>query len=197
MTVPQEKQALRQRIRQNLRTAAPSMAEDRRIVELLTALPVYQNAGTMGCFVGVRREIDTRPLLQNALLTGKGLCVPLCTGPGEMEMRLVENLSRLSPGTLGIPEPPPEAPVCPPEAIDLLIVPCLACDRQGNRLGQGGGYYDRFLAGYDGITVALCREEQVQDRIPVEVPDRPVWGVLTERGLYRQGALVWSGEGEA
>ena len=86
---------------------------DQAIAAHLTAMPEYQAAGTIFCFVGTPHEIDTRPILENALAAGKRLCVPLCTGPGMMELRQITTLSQLSPGAYGIPEPPEDAPLSP------------------------------------------------------------------------------------
>lgn len=157
---------------------------DRRIAALASSLEAYRKAGTVCCFVGMAREIDTRPILRNALDRGKRLCVPRCEGPGKMSMREIAALDQLLPGAMGILEPPADAPVIQPEEIALAFLPCLSCDRQGNRLGYGGGYYDRFLRLYSGAAVLLCRERLLQPAIPAQAHDIAVPHVLTERGLY-------------
>ncbi|MBQ9521169.1 MAG: 5-formyltetrahydrofolate cyclo-ligase [Oscillospiraceae bacterium] len=191
MTVSDEKHALRQRLRvleQSL-SADYRDASGRVIVEALRHMDAYQNAECVCCFVGTGAEIDTRPLLEDALSSGKRVCVPLCTGRGVMEMRRISSPDDLAPGVLGIPEPSPDTlKVCPSE-IDFLVIPCLACDRAGNRLGRGGGYYDRFLSDYHGAAVLVCREALLQDSIPVEAHDIAPALVLSERGFYRDGTL--------
>lgn len=83
---------------------------DRAIIYHVTRTEEYRRARTVFAFVGCGREIGTRALLERILSEGKELCVPLCTGPGRMECRRVQDLSVLRPGSYGIPEPPPEAP---------------------------------------------------------------------------------------
>lgn len=189
MTKTEEKQRLRRTVRALERAlpAAYKAASGSAIAHRLTAMPEYQTAGTVFCFVGTQREIDTRPILENALAAGKRLCVPRCSGPGVMETRQITSLGQLSPGAYGILEPPPDSPTIPTDAIDFAILPCLTCDRFGHRLGQGGGYYDRFLACYRGGTVLLCRERLIREEIPVEPHDYPVPWVLTETALYEDG----------
>lgn len=190
MTRQEEKQVLRRTVRQMERELPPRYRETsaQRIGELVQSLGLWRDAECVCCFVGTEREIDTRPILQAALDAGKRLCVPLCLGDGAMEMREIPSLDALSPGTLGIPEPPLDAPAVPPDAIDLILIPCLTCNHRGERLGQGGGYYDRFLSGYVGAAVVLCRERLVRREIPVEAHDTAVPYVLTERGLFEDSA---------
>ena len=189
MTRQEEKQQLRR----NVRTLEAQLsdkykaASDRAIAAHLLAMPEYQAARTVFCFVGTAREIDTRPILEAILASGKALCVPLCAAPGVMELRQITDLDQLVPGAYGIPEPPAHAPVVDIDDVDFTVLPCLTCNHLGQRLGQGGGYYDRFLAHYRGGTVLLCREKLIREEIPLESHDYPVPWVLTERGLYEDG----------
>ena len=123
----------------------------------------------------------------SALAAGKTLCVPLCTEPGRMESRQITDLHQLVPGRYGLLEPTADTPVSPVDAIDFAVLPCVTCNYLGQRLGHGGGYYDRFLSQYRGGTVLLCRELLIRQEIPVEPHDYPVPWVLTERGLYEDG----------
>ncbi len=185
MTVAEEKQALRESVRaRNAQMRADERSRvSRMICARLIALPEFARADTVFCFAGTAREIDTRAFLERALSAGKRLCVPLCTGPGVMEPRAVRELSALSPGAYGIPEPPRDSPRVLPEEIGFAVIPCLTCDREGRRLGQGGGYYDRFLAGYRGFAVMVCPEKWIVARVPAEAHDRAVSCVLTENGV--------------
>lgn len=189
MTRQEEKRQLR-RIARDLesRLSVPyRLKADRSIAAHLLAMPEYRSAETVFCFVSTAHEIDTRPILEDALTAGKKLCVPLCVGAGVMELRRVTSLDQLSPGFHGILEPPAGSPLVLPDDVDFAILPCLTCNHLGQRLGYGGGYYDRFLAHYRGGTVLLCRELLIRDEIPVEPHDYPVPWVLTERGLYEDG----------
>ena len=189
MTRQEEKQRLRQTIRrlQAELPAAYLSKSSAAIAARLLAMPAYQLAGTLFCFVGVNAEVDTQPVLLDALSAGKRLCVPLCTAPGCMELRQITSLDQLVPGTYGIPAPPPESPAVPVDGVDFAILPCMTCSHSGHRLGRGGGYYDRFLSQYRGGAVLLCRERLIRAEIPTEPHDLPVPWVLTERALYEDG----------
>ena len=189
MTKAEEKQRLRRVIRELERQLSPRYKAEssRAIAAHLLAMPEYQAAGTVFCFVGMEQEVDTRPILENVLAAGKRLCVPLCTEPGIMELRQVTSLDQLVPGAYGILEPPAGAPQTDADEVDFAVLPCVTCNHLGQRLGQGGGYYDRFLTHYRGGTVLLCREKLIREEIPLEPRDMPVPWVLTERGLYEDG----------
>lgn len=189
MTRQEEKQDLRRRLRTLERglSARYKAESSRAIAAHLIGMPEYQAAGTVFCFVGTEREIDTRPILQDALAAGKRLCVPLCADRGIMELREITGLEQLSPGAYGIPEPPADALRLSVDEVDFAILPCTTCSHAGARLGKGGGYYDRFLSHYRGGTVLLCREKLIREEIPVEPHDYPVPWVLTERALYEDG----------
>ena len=189
MTKQEEKQRLRRTMRALERQLSDKYkaASSRSISAHLLAMPEYQAASAVFCFVGTDHEIDTRPILAHALAAGKRLSVPRCTGPGIMELRQLRSLEELSPGAYGIPEPTESAPVMNPDDVDLAILPCLTCSHLGQWLGQGGGYYDRFLSNYRGGTVLLCREKLIREEIPLEPHDYPIPWVLTETGLYEDG----------
>ena len=189
MTKTEEKQQLRRTMRalESGLSARYKAESSRAIAAHLLAMPEYQEAGTVFCFVGTDREIDTRPILEDVLAAGKRLCVPQCVGKGIMELRQVTDLRQLIPGAYGILEPSADAPLVSLDEVDFAILPCLTCNHLGQRLGQGGGYYDRFLSHYRGGTVLLCREKLIREEIPLEPHDYPVPWVLTERGLYEDG----------
>ena len=189
MTKTEEKQQLRRTMRalESGLSARYKAESSRAIAAHLLAMPEYQEAGTVFCFVGTDREIDTRPILEDVLAAGKRLCVPQCVGKGIMELRQVTDLRQLIPGAYGILEPSADAPLVSLDEVDFAILPCLTCNHLGQRLGQGGGYYDRFLSHYRGGTVLLCREKLIREEIPLEPHDYPVPWVLTERGLYEYG----------
>jgi len=192
MTRQEEKQQLRAIVRRLEAALAPEYKAKsaRSIAHRLLAMPEYQEAQTVFCFVGTDREIDTRPILENALAAGKTLCVPLCTEPGRMESRQITDLNQLVPGHYGLLEPTADTPVIPVDAIDFAVLPCVTCNYLGQRLGHGGGYYDRFLSQYRGGTVLLCRELLIRQEIPVEPHDYPVPRALTERGKAPMAAGV-------
>ena len=189
MTTTQRKRQLRMAVRRDeqLISICDRARSDQAVAIQVLALPEYRRAQSLFCFVSTTREIDTTPVLLDALHSGKTLCVPLCTEPGRMESRQITDLNQLVPGRYRLLEPTADAPVVPVDAIDFAVLPCVTCNYLGQRLGRGGGYYDRFLSQYRGGTVLLCRELLIRQEIPVEPHDYPVPWVLTERGLYEDG----------
>lgn len=189
MTKKEEKKALRATLRRIAEDLPQSYRQkaDAAIAAHLLAMPAYQEAETVFCFVGTGWEIDTRPILADALSSGKRLCVPLCTGPGLMELRQITDLEQLTPGAYHLPEPPADAPLVAVDEVDLAVLPCMGCNHLGQRLGRGGGFYDRFLAAYRSAAVLVCRERMTREEIPLEPHDLPIPWVLTERGLYEDG----------
>lgn len=156
-----------------------------KIAEHVASLPEYQEADTVFAFCGTDREIDTRPILTKILSDGKRLVLPRCTAPGAMEAREVVSLDCLHIGKHGIAEPPTDSPLVNPSAISLCLVPCLAADRNGNRLGHGGGYYDRYLPACHGAAILLCPQRLILESIPREDHDRVFSALATEQGVHR------------
>lgn len=190
-----EKARLRAQLR--ARPNAPEPEEAARssaaIVQNVLQSDIWKNAPTVFCYVGdVRRgEVDTLPLLNAALAEGKTLAVPLCTGPGVMEARVLHAAEALRPGRYGLLEPPADSAPLLPGRIALCIVPCLSAAPDGTRLGYGGGYYDRFLPqAENAVCAALCRAARLLPALPREAHDVRVHYVVTERGI------VCCGQGE-
>ena len=187
MTLREEKQALRKAIRgQIAQFPAGYLTEAGAcIAKQLAACPEYQKADTVMAFVSTATEPDMFPFLRQVLSDGKRLALPLCTGSGIMEARLVTDLSQLRPGSYNIPEPTEECPLLQSDMLQLVIVPCMACDSAGNRLGHGGGFYDRYLEAYEGATLLVCPERLLQPHIPMEPLDKKISVVVTEYAIYR------------
>ena len=154
----------------------------------LIALPSYRSAATVLWYVSMPSELATGPAIVTALAAGKRVVVPWCDGEALGLWRL-ESMSELEPGTWGIPEPPaarrnaPERQVVP-EEIDLVIVPGLAFDRRGRRLGHGKGYYDRLLARSPAVRAGLCHDAQVFPEVPAGPRDAVMDWLITERGAF-------------
>lgn len=187
-----EKRTLRQEMRQRIASLPPERKReadaliDRQILES----PLWREARCVFCFASLPTEVDTWPLIMDALGAKKRLCVPLCTDPGLMELHQITDTRDLRPGKWGILEPCPDTPRLEPSDVFLAIVPCLACDAFGMRLGKGGGYYDRFLSTYRGISLTMSYEGLLLDEAPADVWDIPVPFVVTERGIRHQGRFV-------
>ena len=173
------KKQLRRDMRQK-RDALPQSQHQARaqaLMEQLEALPAYQNAGTVCAYYPIGSEIPLLPLLTRAMAQGKRVALPKCINK-ELYFYCVSDLTRLTPGYGNIPEPiGDEPPVADPHA--LVILPGLAFDLQGNRLGYGGGCYDRFLAREpEHPTVALYYDFQLLPELEHDAHDIPAQRVL-------------------
>ncbi|MEG2000601.1 MAG: 5-formyltetrahydrofolate cyclo-ligase [Evtepia sp.] len=136
---------------------------------------------TILLFFGVGTEPKTGFLIAKLLAQKIRVCLPRCLPDHQMEARQIQDLGQLVTGAYGIPEPNTDCPIVPPGDLDLILVPALSCDLLGGRLGQGGGFYDRFLPKTRALTVCLCRDALLQEHIPLESHDCKVALVLTER----------------
>ncbi len=154
-----------------------ALATSRIITDRLMNLGVYQRAECVLWYVGVRHEVATRQALPAALAEGTRTVVPYCLGE-RLELFRLTKMDQLTRGAYGIPEPVsalrenPEFRVDAAE-LDLVVVPGVAFDVHGGRLGHGQGYYDRLLAGVRRRTVlvGIAFDCQVVDRVPVEDHD--------------------------
>ena len=152
MSVIEEKKALRTYIRQTERTLDPAYKAEssEAICRCVLALEEYRAAGTVFAFAGTVHEIDTSLLLTETLAAGKTLVLPRCAEGHALDLCVVTSMDELVPGMYGILEPKADCALVTPADIDFAVVPCLSFDRRGRRLGQGGGYYDRYLEQYPG-----------------------------------------------
>lgn len=155
-------------------------ADALRLLERFAELPEVRAADTVMVFCGVGREPDTAPLIRTLLERGQRVALPACLPGRRLEARVITDECQLVHGKFGIPEPDPSCPVAAPNEIGAVLVPGLMADRDGYRLGYGGGYYDRWLSGYQGFTAMVCPPDRLADRLPREEFDRPVGLVLTD-----------------
>lgn len=162
---------------------------DGKIRDTLLALPEYENANMVFCYISTEGEADTLALIEDALSKGKRVCVPLCQSMGVMHAHEITGLHDLQSGKYDIPEPKPDCPLVPPEEIDLNIVPCVCTGPDGYRLGYGGGFYDRWLEKSDAPSVLICRESLITEEVPLEAHDQRTDILITDAG-----ASVFSGD---
>lgn len=181
-----QKKQYRKEIKEKLSLLSEAYRKEasEKIFEFLCGMEPFQDAKTIFCFVSTPEEIDTRPIIQYAWEQGKRVAVPRCLEKGQMQACIISKETDLEEGKFGILEPKSGCEVLAPEQIDLIILPCLSCDRKGNRLGYGGGYYDRYLEHYDGVRVLICREKLMLDRVPKEPFDQKPHFLITEKGLF-------------
>lgn len=183
MDAAAEKKRLREwaKARRGMLSPEEKRQGDAAVCQKVLELAAYRKAETIFCYVAMGGEIDVTELFRQAWKAGKRVAVPKCGKSGQMDAREITSLSSLSAGWYGILEPEEGAPVVPPEEIGLAVVPCLACDRHGYRLGYGGGYYDRYLPKIGGVSAVLCRESLLLDEMPKEPFDCRMDWVITER----------------
>lgn len=174
LTVREEKETLRRKAAE-----LPAVNGD-RLIDRFLSLERVQGARTFFLFYGVGKEPDTRNLIRHLLEQGKRVALPVCLPGRQMEAREIDSPEDLLPGKFGIPAPGPDCPVIPQGEIDVALVPNLLCDRSGYRLGYGGGYYDRWLSDYSGLTVCICPPERLVEMLPREEFDIPVDLVISE-----------------
>ncbi len=182
-----DKKECRRQIRQRL-AALPEqalMGRGELFAERLTALPEYRQARTIFCYLSTGREPDTTPLIRRSLAEGKVVCAPVCLGKGVMNARRLLSLEGLEEGPYGIPAPPKGQPWVEPEQIDFAVIPCMACDEKGGRLGHGAGFYDRFLSRSRFFRAALCHEELLLPQAPIDELDQPMDCVVTQERTLR------------
>lgn len=187
----EEKQSLRDKV---LALRAALTPEERsyhsqRIQSIVTKTREFQEADTIMLFMNFRDEVETTELAHKVLDLGKRLILPRCASKGVLIPAIIEDLVRdIEPGMWGIREPRKEGlREVDPVEIDCIFVPGAAFDAQGNRLGYGGGYYDRFFERVKEGTprIALAFHCQLVDSVPVENYDKKINSLITEQGIMR------------
>ncbi|VVC02770.1 5-formyltetrahydrofolate cyclo-ligase family protein [Candidatus Burarchaeum australiense] len=151
------------------------------IMERLFGLKEFAEAKTILFYAAKKDEVQTRCMVQKALDQGKRVALPITVVEGKnLVLAEIRNLDRLEAGAFGVPEPMDYVPV-DPEDVDLVVVPGVAFDLHGDRLGHGMGYYDKLLKQIpDAVFVGLAFEFQIVDDIPEEEHDVAVHKVVTE-----------------
>ena len=174
-----DKAALRRQIRDQKRAMTEDQinAASARLGELFADTEQYRNAKTIYGYLPYNQEVRTVPMLERALKDGKQVAVPKVYGD-EMKFIYLTDLSQVEKGYAGIPEPIANTPVAD-DPTALVLMPGLAFTKNGDRMGYGGGFYDKFLAAEPlHPTVALCYAFQIVDQLPTEQYDIPVDLVL-------------------
>jgi 5-formyltetrahydrofolate cyclo-ligase len=189
-SIRERKRQLRQSIlamRRGL-SAAERLARSRRIWERLTTLSCYQHAQVVLSYMAFDQEVLTDGLMRQAIASGKQLVLPMVQSDRQgIGLYMVEDLERdVAPGYRGILEPLPQRTrAVTPETIELALIPGVAFDLRGGRLGFGGGLYDRLLSRLpsDVATVGLAFDFQVIPRLPSEPHDILLEAIVTEHRL--------------
>ena len=174
-----DKKELRAQIRQMKRamTEQQIVAASAKLGELFVNTTQYQKAKTIYGYLPYNQEVRTVPMLEQAIRDGKRVAVPKVYGD-DMKFIYMDDLSRVELGYAGIPEPVDDGPVAD-DPTALVLMPGMAFTKNGDRMGYGGGFYDKFLASEPNHpTVALCYDFQMVESLPTEEYDIPVDCVL-------------------
>jgi len=182
--VREAKAELRRRFLESRSAMDPALgaALSGRIAERLAELPEYAEARVVHLYIGaVGGEVATRAIALEVLQAGKRLVCPRVVGGRRLEHHEIRSLDELVESPRGLWEPDPHrSPRMAPSELDLVLVPGIAFDRLGNRLGFGTGYYDRFLSDLTVPKVALAFSLQITDAVPHSPRDVPVDWIVTE-----------------
>ncbi len=176
-----DKKAVRKQMRHQRSTLSSEerTQKDRAIAKNLEAHPLFQTANTVLFYVSNEEEVDTHALIQK-YLEKKTILVPTVTGK-QFKPTLLTDWEDLTLGTYKILEVTPEKQHAFTGTIDLVIVPGIAFDHSGHRLGSGKGYYDSYLSNHDTPTIGLSYDNQLIDRLPYEPHDIALHTIITEK----------------
>lgn len=180
------KSELRARIKEemaNLNYAKKDIM-DEKIRSSIYSLKEYHSAKTIFTYVSKDKEVDTINLITHSITLGKKVCVPLTKKDNNsLEIREIEDLMDLKIGNFDILEPNENTKNTNPEEIELFFIPGLAFGAGCERLGRGGGYFDRFLMSSRGLKVGLAYEFQIFDSLPVQKHDVRMNMIITNKRI--------------
>lgn len=181
------KNACRQWVRQEQKKLPQTYRKtaDAEICKKILALPYYRQARSVLFFVSKQNEVQTAMLLRQAWEDGKRVLVPRCAETGNMDVYIISSMQDLEKGQYGICEPKAYCMGVEKGEIDFAIIPCMSADKYGNRLGYGGGYYDRYLVDTVFPKAVICYARLLLPKIPVEVHDCRMDVVITEEDVWQ------------
>lgn len=181
------KKALRQQVFEKIDLLSEEYVKrgDEEIFKKVISLPEFESANTLFVYYSTGREPDTIELIKYALSKGKTVTIPKIVGKGIMEASVVSSMESLVMGKFDIITTEDGAETIEPEKLDFTVVPAVAFDKDGYRLGYGGGYYDRFLIRTNAFSVGLARSKILMDEVPREAHDTHVDCVITEEKIAR------------
>lgn len=184
-----DKDTLRKRVRADRAALDLSVCLDaaEKLAVNLLVLPEVLDARTVLSYQAMPEEIDPGPALERLRLLGVTIVFPRIEGPGVLGLHVVEPDTVLLSGPFGLAEPPADAPTVEPSAVDVVLMPGVAFDRAGRRLGHGGGYFDRLIPQLrsDCILLGVAFDVQVVDEVPTEPHDARVDAVVTPTRVLR------------
>jgi 5-formyltetrahydrofolate cyclo-ligase len=186
-----QEEQLRRKVKAELRTRMRGVrralplearaARSERIWQRVLAREEWARAQTVMLFLSMRTEVDTLAAAEAAWSAGKRVCAPRVTEQGLAVHEWVRGVAPIETGSLRVPEPPEDAPMVDPREVDLVIVPALALDDRGARIGYGAGYYDHLLPRLErAARVAIAFDFQLIAEVPETPGDERVHVVITD-----------------
>ncbi|MCR5653741.1 MAG: 5-formyltetrahydrofolate cyclo-ligase [Ruminococcus sp.] len=173
-------------VRQNIPLDTKSEM-DGRIAELFFGLSEYRECSALLAFVSKSTEVDTERIIRQAFSDGKTVAVPRCdVKTNTMRFFEIRSFLDLETGCYGISEPKKNYPELRSFDDSVCIVPGLVYDKERFRVGFGGGYYDRFLSEYSGVSVGVCYSSCIERILPKDEFDRPVDILITDTTIFRK-----------
>lgn len=146
-------------------------------------LSAYQDARCVMAYIACRGELSLEWMILDVLSSGRTLVLPRCEEQGVMTARRVTDMNQLVSGAYGLMEPDAACAIVHPQQINLILAPGVAFDRLGHRIGQGGGYYDRYLPGTQAAVIGVCHDFALLQEIPFEAHDYRMHAVITPSGV--------------
>ncbi len=175
------KQAIRQKICEKRKALSPDLYAEKSalIREKLESLPEFQDAEKVLVYISTPEEVATHELTKSCIESNKKVYVPKVLNEG-LAICPILSWNELKPGAFGILEPCEIPSPTNPEEIDLILVPGIAFDPKGHRIGYGKGFYDSLLKSTRGIKIGLAFHEQIIDEVPAESHDVPLDLIITD-----------------
>lgn len=181
---------VKREIRRKMLALRRALSDDEAVkkAESLTSwiltLPEYKKAKRIMAFLAMKGESNLDGLIARALSDGKEVYVPVCLPERQMEAGRLLDMDHFVRGPLGLRDLPKSYETVSPEKLDLVLVPGVACDKKGNRLGMGAGYYDRYLVHVPfEKRIAALWDFQVAEAIPSEPFDERMAKIVTDKGI--------------
>lgn len=157
-----------------------------KIADFVINSEFYKKADKVFCYCATGCEVGTEEIIRNALSDKKKVALPKCTDKyGNMTFYYISSFDDLIEGMYGIPEPDTGFKADTSDSGSVCIVPGLAFDLKGYRLGYGKGYYDRFLETFDGVSVGVCFEACLTEAVPADKFDMKVNYIITDKTIYK------------
>lgn len=180
------KKEIRQKMLAKRRALSASEIDEksRALRDQIVSLPAYQKAKRIMAYLSMKGEADLDPLIRQALADGKEIYIPVCLPEKQMEAGRLLSMDHFKKGPYGLRDLPDGYEVISPEELDLVLVPGVACTKEGIRLGMGAGYYDRYLSHvpFEKRVVTLWDFQVIAD-IPFEPFDQKMAQIVTEKSV--------------